>query len=170
MITVAVNGDIPELVDLINSAYRGNPSRKGWTTEADLIEGDLRIDEETLKQLMNLPAAVVLKYVENSRIEGSVYLEKKANELYLGMLSVNPTKQASGIGKKLLLAAEQHAFKNNCDVITMQVISERKELIDWYKKYGFRDTGQLTAFVPDGKFGIPKHPLFFTCMKKRITS
>src|SRR5262250_3334338 len=108
MISTAGLNDIPELTMLINSAYRGDVSRKGWTTEADLLEGELRTDEQSLSQSLKNPNAVMLKFAHNDHIAGCVYLEKQGTALYLGMLSVSPTVQAQGIGKKLLNAAEQH--------------------------------------------------------------
>jgi len=76
MVIPAKYKDIPELVKLINSAYRGEGSKKGWTTEAHLLEGELRTDEETLDKLMN-STGNFLKYTEEDKIRGCVYLEKK---------------------------------------------------------------------------------------------
>ena len=101
--------DIPQLVTLINSAYRGEHSKKGWTTEADLLDG-VRIDTESLEKMMNKPDAVILKFCnEANALQGCVYLEKKENKMYLGMLTVSPLEQAKGIGKKLLAACEKYA-------------------------------------------------------------
>ena len=116
--------DIPELVALINSAYRGDVSKKGWTTEADLLKGEIRTNKETLEQLMQTEGAVFLKYVnEQNEIEGCVFLDKKGNKLYLGMLSVSPNLQAKGTGKQLMNAAVMYAKQQGCDVIFMRVIS-----------------------------------------------
>src|SRR5262245_54998377 len=136
MIGTAGFNDIPELTMLINSAYRGDVSRRGWTTEADLLDGDLRTDQQSLSQLLRNPNAVILKFVDDYYITGCVYLEEQGTSLYLGMLSVSPTVQAQGIGKKLLNAAEQHARQQGCEFITMTVISLRRELIDWYERHG----------------------------------
>ncbi len=85
MVIPAGYKDIPELVQLINSAYRGESSKKGWTTEAHLLDGDLRTDEETLKQLIDSSGSF-LKYTEENIIMGCVYLQKQNEKLYLGML------------------------------------------------------------------------------------
>src|SRR6187431_2862367 len=107
-ITPATEKDIPALDKLVNSAYRGEGSKKGWTTEADLLDG-LRTDPISLLKILQDPDSVILKYNGNESIEGCVYLKKKGDALYLGMLTVSPELQAKGIGKQLLTAAETHA-------------------------------------------------------------
>jgi ribosomal protein S18 acetylase RimI-like enzyme len=167
-ISVASVEDIPPLLKLINSAYRGEEAKKGWTHEADLIEGTIRTDEASLEQLIQKPGAVILKYELDERITGCVFLEKKVDRLYLGMLSVSPEIQAQGIGKKLLRAAEEHAKKVGCNVIEMTVISVRKELIAWYERYGFHQTLKREPFPDDGKFGRPRRQLEFIYLEKEI--
>src|ERR1700754_1965868 len=104
-VTIANTTDIPGLVKLLNSAYRGDASKKGWTTEADLLEGDQRTDEPTLSELMHSAGSDFLKYTnEENEIEGCVFLQKRNNKLYLGMLSVSPLIQAKGIGKQIMAA------------------------------------------------------------------
>jgi ribosomal protein S18 acetylase RimI-like enzyme len=165
----ATTQDIPELVALINSAYRGDISKKGWTTEADLLKGEIRTDEETVKQLMRTNGSVFLKYInEQNKIVGCVFLDKKENKLYLGMLSVSPILQARGTGKQLMNAAADYAKQEGCDSIFMRVISVRHELINWYEKQGYSRTGQTEAFPNDNRFGIPTRPLEFLIMEKMI--
>jgi hypothetical protein len=90
--------DIPALLRLINSAYRGEPSRQGWTTEADLISGDIRTDAADLAELLARPDAVIFKATtETGLLGGCVFLEKRSHRLYLGMLSVLPELQGHGI-------------------------------------------------------------------------
>ncbi len=161
--------DIPVLVVLINSAYRGESSKKGWTTEADLLDGELRTDIPALTVLLDNPAAAMLKYTaEKNSISGCVYLEKQERGLYLGMLTVSPSQQASGIGKQLLYAAEQYARGKNCPCIFMSVISIRHELIDWYERQGYHKTGETKPFPADNLFGIPTQPLEFIIMEKKM--
>ena len=98
-VVIATPEDINDLLTLINSAYRGEASKQGWTTEAHLLIGDKRTDADSLMHMMQTPGTVFLKYInDGSIIEGSVFLHKKENKLYLGMLSVNPALQAKGIG------------------------------------------------------------------------
>ncbi len=162
--------DLPSLVVLINSAYRGEGSKKGWTTEADLIKGELRIDEPSLESLMKSDNTIFLKYLNvQGEIEGCVFIQKKSDGMYLGMLSVSPTQQAKGIGKQLMNEAEEHARLLGSDRIFMRVISARHELINWYEKQGYNTTDQTEPFPPDTRFGIPAQPVEFIIMEKMIT-
>lgn len=167
-ISIATIEDIPQLLPLINNAYRGEEAKKGWTHEADLIDGSMRTDEQSLRELIQKPGAVILKYLHDKKITGCVYLEKKENKLYLGMLSVSPEIQAQGIGKKLLNAAEEYAGENNCGLIEMTVISVRTELIAWYERNGYQNTGRTEPFPADGRFGNPRVPLEFVFLEKKL--
>jgi ribosomal protein S18 acetylase RimI-like enzyme len=167
-ISKAVLDDVPRLEKLINSAYRGESSKKGWTTEADFLEG-IRTDEDSLLEMIKNPHAVILKYSDgDNNLLGCVYLEKQKDQMYLGMLTVSPTQQAKGIGKILLAASEKFARKENCYEMEMTVISIRNELIGWYEKHGYFKTGEKKPFPSDIKFGIPKIPLEFIVMKKKL--
>jgi ribosomal protein S18 acetylase RimI-like enzyme len=167
-IAKAAATDIPQILKLVNSAYRGEEAKKGWTHESDLIEGTLRVDEFSLKEMIDHPGAVILKYTENNEVDGCVYLEKQGHKLYLGMLSVSPLRQGSGIGKKLLLAAEVHAKNTDCDMIEMTVISVRKELIAWYERLGYKLTEEKRPFHVETKFGVPREPIEFIVMRKEL--
>lgn len=168
IIAIATEKDILALDNLVNSAYRGDGSKKGWTTEADLLDG-LRTNPGSLKQLMTDTDAVILTCSdETGKLTGCVYLKKKKDKLYLGMLTVSPELQAKGIGKQLLAAAEKYAVKNNCHKITMTVISVRHELIAWYERHGYRPTGEIEPFPTDPQFGLPKTPIHFIVMEKQL--
>lgn len=168
-ISIAGTNDRPALVVLMDNAYRGESSKKGWTTEAHLLQGDKRTDDATVSKLMLTPGAVFLKYTNDENIiEGCVFLHQKGNKLYLGMLSVSPLVQAKGIGKKLMAAAEEHARKQNCISIYMHVISLRHELIAWYERHGYHNTGEKIPFPIDERFGIPTQPLEFVVLEKMI--
>jgi ribosomal protein S18 acetylase RimI-like enzyme len=169
MITKAKVEDAFELNKLVNSAYRGEESRQGWTTEADLLDGT-RIDEAALRELIQKPDTTVLKYQEQGVLLGCVELRKEGKKLYLGMLSVRPTIQGKGIGKNLLRAAEDFASENDCEAITMNVIDGRHELMDWYIRHGYHLTGERKPFiVPDTRWGIPKRHLEFVLLEKKIS-
>jgi len=168
-ISLAQLKDIAAITQLLNSAYRGESSRKGWTTEADLIGGELRTDEKNLQQVMELEGSVVLKYsTEKSDIIGCVNLQQHGKKLYLGMFSVSPELQGGGIGRQLLQAAEEYAFSLHCTAIYMSVISVRQELIDWYIRNGYRDTGERKAFPEDGLTGKHLQPLEFIILEKQL--
>ncbi len=166
-ISKASIGDVVDLLPLINSAYRGETSRLGWTTEADLLDG-IRIDQKSLKDMLSNSDSTLLKVENNKTIIGCVYLKKEDNKLYLGMLTVMPTLQNNGIGKMLLLEAENQALVFGCSIIYMRVITDRIELIEWYLRQGFHATGNTEPFILDPKFGKTKKDLAFTILQKSI--
>lgn len=159
--------DIPELNILVNRAYRGESSKKGWTTEADLLDG-LRIDEDTLTTYITDTDTVILKYTDQKNIRGCIYLKANEQKLYIGMLTVDPLLQNSGIGKVLLNEAHKYAQTIGCRKLWMTVISARKELISYYERRGFQLTGETRPFPVDTKFGIQKQPVELTVMEKTL--
>ena len=163
----ATTADISPLNILVNSAYRGEGSKQGWTTEADLLDG-VRTSEETLTAMLAKPLATILLAEENDALTACVYLEKQGETMYLGMLSVQPSLQGKGIGAVLMNAAEQKAKEWQCKAIQMTVITVRTALIAYYQRKGFTDTGERQPFPTDTKFGIPKQPLEFMMMEKLI--
>ncbi|CAL8096894.1 unnamed protein product [Orchesella dallaii] len=161
--------DIPKIVTLVQNCYRGDSARKGWTHEADLLDGT-RLTPRLLKDDMSKSGAVVLKYIDdNGEVIGCVYTEKQNDKMYTGMLCVSPHIQASGLGKKLMNAVDNLAREQNCCAIKMHVISRRTELVEWYERRGFRKTGDTAPFpTGDDDFGKPKIPLEFVVMQKDI--
>ena len=158
-----------QMVNPPHSAYRSETSRKGWTTEADLPEGETRIDKGVLYKLIHSTGARFLKYVnEQNLLEGCVFLQKKETKLYLGMLSVSPDLQSRGIGKALMHAASGYAKEQGCQSVFIKVISVRHELIDWYLRQGFVKTGESEPFPADNRFGTPTQPLEFIIMEKNL--
>lgn len=164
----ATTADAALLDVLVNSAYRGESSKKGWTTEADLLDG-IRTSAESLEKMIQQPSTVILLAEENSEIEACVYLEKKGDALCLGMLTVKPELQRKGIGDLLLNKAEERARNLGCRKIQMTVITARHSLIAYYQRRGYRDTGERLPFPDDPAFGIPKQPLLFMIMEKNLS-
>jgi ribosomal protein S18 acetylase RimI-like enzyme len=158
-ISKALAQDIPAITALLNSAYRGERSRQGWTTEADLIAGDVRTDEEDLGKVMSLPGSIflVMRSASND-IEACVNLQQHGSKIYLGMFAVLPNLQGQGMGKKMLEAATNYALSVGCKSIYMSVIDARAELIAWYKRHGYLPTGEVKQFVEDNH--IPTLILF----------
>ncbi|TRX00801.1 GNAT family N-acetyltransferase [Flavobacterium gawalongense] len=168
MITKATIEDVSALSRLINSAYRGESSKKGWTTEANLLEG-LRTTEQELTETIQNTKNTILKFTENEQIIGCVLLIEKEQQLYLGMLTVSPELQNSGVGKKLLKQGEIHALALGLPKIAMTVISVREELISWYKRNGYADTGAREPFpASDVHIPISEQSLEFIVLEKRI--
>jgi N-acetylglutamate synthase-like GNAT family acetyltransferase len=168
-ISEASDKDIAQICALVNSAYRGDTSRKGWTTEANFLDG-IRINETTLLQYFEEKDSTILKCTdENGQITGCVYLKKESEHLYLGMLTVAPDLQNKGIGKLFLKAAEERAVQLSCKSVVMTVITLRHELIAWYKRHGYFETGVKQPFPRDEKFGKQKIPLEFLIMQKNLS-
>ena len=168
MITVATLKDASELEKLINSAYRGEASKKGWATEAALLKGK-RIALDELEEIIKDKDNTILKYTENNQIIGSVLLTNKGNKLYLGMLAISPELQNRGLGKKLLHEAEVHAISLGLSKIVMTVITVREKLIDWYIRHGYTDTGKREPFIiNDHDTIITDQPFEFVVLEKII--
>lgn len=166
-ISIATIEDVPLITALLNSAYRGESSKQGWTTEAHLIGGEVRATNKLVQEVVELPNSIVLKYTnEQQEIIGCVNLQQQANKLYLGMFSVQPQLQGGGIGKKLLFAADEYAKSIGCMSIYMSVISVRTELINWYKRHGYVETGERKPFIEDGITGNHKQTLEFLYLEK----
>ena len=168
-ITIATPVDAATITALLNNAYRGEGAKKGWTHEAHLIDGDTRTNESSIKELIEIPDSIIVRYSNNEqKLIGCVNLQQHGNKLYLGMLSVTPHLQGSGIGKQLLKAAEEYAQHLHCTAIYMSVISLRDELIDWYRRYGYEDTGERKTFIEDNISGRHLTQLEFMMLEKEI--
>lgn len=168
-ISIATLQHIPALLQLLNSAYRGEASKKGWTSEAHLIAGDTRSDEAGIREVIQQPGSIMLQYIDEEKgLIGCVNLQQHEQKMYLGMFSVSPVMQGKGIGKKLLQAAEHHAKAAGCQSVYMTVISVREELVNWYKRHGYVDTGKRKPFEEDGVSGRHLQQLEFMVLEKYL--
>jgi ribosomal protein S18 acetylase RimI-like enzyme len=166
-IILATPTDVPDIVALLNSAYRGESSKKGWTTEAHLIAGEVRTDDEDVHTVLTTPGSVFLIYRDDAgKLIGCMNLQRKGNRLYLGMFSVSPELQGGGLGKTLMLASEEYAKSVTAQAIYMVVISARAELIAWYERRGYKDTGKRIPFPDDGRTGKHLQDLEFMELEK----
>lgn len=157
-ITPAQVNDIPQLAALINSAYRGETSRQGWTTEADLLDGR-RTDAAQLAGLLTQKDSLLLQCRAGDELLGTVHLQYQAPEVRLGLLAVQPAAQDRGIGKHLLAAAETAARETwPARRLVMAVIPAREELIAFYQRRGYRRTGKLQPFPLNSGLWTPKVP------------
>lgn len=162
--------DVPALVALVNSAYRGESSRAGWTTEADLL-GGLRIDEERLNASVGEDGQVILVHERGGAIVACVHLQRTGDDCYLGMLTTKPTMQGTGVGRKMVEAAERWAVDRwHSRHMDMTVIVQRLELIAWYERLGYVKTGAIKPFpYGDERWGLPTRPdLAFHVLRKPL--
>ena len=168
MISKAELKDAESIATLVNSAYRGEYAKKGWTTEASMIDGT-RTDAQQLTELMNTPGTTILKYERDGEIISCVELKIVGQRLYLGMLTVEPLIQGGGIGKEMLRASEEFARQQHCRSVFMRVLTGRKELIAWYERHGYIDNGTRMPFnFTDPRMGQAKGPLEFLAMEKQL--
>lgn len=146
--------DANAIVQLVNSAYRGEVSRAGWTTEADLLEG-VRTTTQEVVSIIKREDAFILIGVEREQIIASICCEWQAlaghNTAHFGMIAVKPNQQNKGHGKAMITAAEAiTARKWRVVGYHMAVISMRHELIEFYERLGYKRTGEFVDF--------PKNP------------
>lgn len=151
----ATAADIPALHRLIEGAYRGESARAGWTHEADLLDGQ-RTDPAALAEMVADPDQLLLMREAG---DGCVSVARRAGGIaYLGLLTVRPDAQAGGIGRLLLAAGENAAAARfGATTIEMTVIRQRRELIAWYERRGYVQTGEVRPFPSgDARFGLPR--------------
>jgi GNAT superfamily N-acetyltransferase len=154
----AVAADAESLVPFVNGGYRGDSSKRGWTTEADILGGQ-RTDPEKMREMIDAEGArVELADAEDGSLIGCVYLKKEPDgSCYLGMLTVDPARQAGGIGKLIMAHCDDVARAWGCRRMRMTVISVRAELIAYYERRGYAKTGLSEPFPEnDPRFGLPK--------------
>lgn len=152
--------DVADVVSLLNRAYRGAGENAGWTTEADIIDGD-RISEGTLRQeLAEKIDATLVVWKPRGKVEGCVWLEPTQDGVwYLGSLAIDPKVQNLQFGRQLLEAAEQWCRVRGGRSISMTVIDVRHTLVAWYERRGYCLTGGIEPFPYfDSRFGTPKAP------------
>jgi ribosomal protein S18 acetylase RimI-like enzyme len=167
----AVAADVDPIVALVDSAYRGDSSRAGWTTEADLLDGQ-RTDVAAVAALIGVDGSRVLLGVDDDRLVACCHLERRDDGVcYFGMFAVSPTAQGSGFGRSMLTEAErlaQDAWGSTS--MQMTVITQRRDLIDWYIRCGYHSTGEYREFpYGDERFGVPRRDdLRFEVLEKSL--
>jgi ribosomal protein S18 acetylase RimI-like enzyme len=170
----AIPSDAARVVDLIESAYRGPRSREGWTTEADLLDGQ-RTDVDAVLAAINRDGVWLLLAADaEGELVGCCQLERRSSHTaYFGSFAVRPGLQRNGLGRRLLAAAETHAREVwGASVVEMTVIAQRDELLAWYQRRGYARTGEIRPFpYEDERAGLPRRPdLNFVVLAKSLTS
>ena len=153
----ATVADVPAIVGLVTSAYRGEASRIGWTTEADLLDGE-RIDPGVLRADIERPRSRVLLVERDGALVACAHVAVEDGAGYFGMFAVRPDLQGAGLGNALLLEAERVVRDEwMLAALRMTVIDVRDELIAWYERRGYRRTGIRKPFpYGDTRFGVPR--------------
>jgi GNAT superfamily N-acetyltransferase len=166
----AALADVAAVVELVHGAYRGEASRAGWTTEADLLDGQ-RTDADEVAALIAGRSTRIVLAMTTRELVGSLLLHGAQDVMELGMIAVRPVWQMRGVGRALLAHAERIAQNEapGC-VLRMNVIGQRPELLAWYARRGYLPTGQHKPF-PYGqpRFGLPRRAdLYFEVLEKRL--
>jgi ribosomal protein S18 acetylase RimI-like enzyme len=167
----ATVADVPVMGALIQSAYRGDTSRKGWTTEADLLDG-IRITDEQLRELVDSDGSRMLLALDGTEIIGCCQVQRReSGDAYFGTFAVRPESQTGGYGRALLEHAEEYARREwHASVLEMTVIAHRDDLIAWYERRGYARTGERRDFpYGDERFGVPlRDDLHFVVLRKPL--
>ena len=160
----AVPDDLSALHALVESAYRGESAKAGWTHEADLLHDD-RIDRATLAATLADPDVRLLVARAGHDLVGCAQVMRKSpSHAYFGLFAVDPQRQAAGLGKRILAAAEREAREVfGAAVMEMTVIDLRTELIAYYQRRGYRMTGERRPFPVE-----IDPPLSFVVLEKRL--
>lgn len=163
-------GDIPAIVTLVESAYRGQSSRAGWTTEADLLDGQ-RIDPQGVAEVIARPQSLVLLLEDGDGLLACAHVEQRGDVGYFGMFAVRPGAQGTGTGRRMLAEAERIAHEDwQLACMSMSVIVQREDLIGWYQRRGYRRSGHFEPFpYGDERFGKPRRDdLRFELLQKAL--
>ncbi len=165
--TYATHNDIPTLTSLLNRSYRGDTSRAGWTTEADLLNGK-RINEAEFIQLLNDPDSLILIASED-RVFATIHAHHENESVHFGLFAVEPSLQGGGIGKELLAYAESEAIRKwGVSTAIMEVITHRHELIEYYERRGYVRSGEMIAFPESDLWEKQVDFLELTRLKKNL--
>ena len=162
--------DVDAIVALVESAYRGDASRLGWTTEADLLDGQ-RTDPQGVRALIEARDSRVVLGSRDGELVVCAHLERREGWAYFGMFAVRPSLQGRRLGDRTLAWCERSVRERwGCGEMRMTVISLRRELIAWYERRGYRATGETRPFpYGDERFGLPKRDdLEFVVLAKRL--
>ncbi|MFD5450973.1 GNAT family N-acetyltransferase [Streptomyces sp. NPDC127100] len=153
----ATDADVDDIVALVESAYRGDSSRAGWTTEADILAGQ-RTDPQGVLEVIEAPDSRLLTVEREGRLVACCQLEHRGDHAYFGMFAVSPALQGAGLGRTIIAEAERQARATwGVGEMRMTVISVREDLIAWYERRGYRRTGKMTPFpYGDERFGVPQ--------------
>lgn len=164
----AMINDISVLISLLNRSYRGESSRAGWTTEADLLSGK-RIDEAGMLQLFNDPDSLILIAQSHETILATIHAHRENDTVHFRLFAVEPTLQGNGIGKALLSYAESQAHSHwGINTAIMEVISHREELIEYYERRGYMRTGEKIPFPESDLWSKKVNSLELAVLSKKL--
>ena len=145
--------DSDAIASLIDTAF--NPERF-------YIDGD-RTNPEKVRALMEKGKFHLLW--DGHALVGCVYIELHGERGYFGLLAVDPARQRSGIGARLIATAEDECRAVGCRYMDLTLVNLRKELPPYYGRFGYIESGTL-PFPADQH--PPKMPLHLIRMSKEL--
>ena len=169
-IRLARRSDADTLADLIRSAYRGEDSRAGWTSEADLVEGE-RISADQVRAMISEGGSLMLVAEQEGAIVACCQLRNQGAGLaYFGTFAVTPRAQGAGLGRQVMAAAERQAVTAFAATrLEMTVLAPQEALIAYYERRGFRPTGETRPFPADPRYSRPlRDGLYFVVLEKNL--
>jgi ribosomal protein S18 acetylase RimI-like enzyme len=170
-IEIAAPTDAVAISHIVNYAYRGPPVEGAWTSEFGILDG-ARVDVPAIERMIAAEAtAVLVLHDDDGAVAGCIAVEPHDETLsYLSMLSVDPCRQAKGLGRRLVAAAERYARIQGATRARMTVIHVRQALIDWYLRQGYKPTGETEPFpYGDDTVGVPlRDDLHFIVLEKQL--
>jgi ribosomal protein S18 acetylase RimI-like enzyme len=169
-IRLARPADADTLADLIRSAYRGEDSRAGWTSEADLVEGE-RISPGQVRAIISDGGSLMLVGEDADVIVACCQLRNQGAGLaYFGTFAVSPKAQGAGLGRQVMAEAERQAITAfSTTRLEMTVLAPQEALIAYYERRGFRRTGETRPFPADSRYARPlRDGLYFVVLEKKL--
>jgi len=163
--------DLPAIVTLMNGAFRGAESQRGWATEAELITGTRTTESLLREEIAGGAQYLLVRGDQAQTLKGCVSLKPLSSEMWhLAALTVDPAMQSAGFGRELLDASEQYAVLRGARTIEITVVSLRGSLIAWYERRGYRLTGETRPFpYGDNRYGMPaRDDLEFVVLEKHL--
>jgi len=165
--TLAGASDAPAIAALVEAAYRGDESRRGWTTEASLFP-DNRTNLQEVAGLLADPDARFVLARDGADLVGCAMIRNEHGSGYFGMFAVQPGLQGAGLGKQLLAFAEEQAIALwSCREMAMTVINIREELVAFYLRRGYRQTA-TKPFPFDKEPGARRKDFHFLVLSKPL--
>jgi GNAT superfamily N-acetyltransferase len=165
----ATADDVDRVVELVTSAYRGEASTAGWTTEHHLLRGQ-RTDATMVASAIEDADGELVLAERDGDLLGCIHVQRHGAAAHFGMFAVDPARQAGGTGSAVLGAAEDRARAWGCATMDLEVIAQRGELIAWYERRGYARTGETAPFpYGDDRFGIPQRDdLHFVVLRRDL--
>jgi ribosomal protein S18 acetylase RimI-like enzyme len=152
-LVLAKKENVQALCTLLNLAYRGD---RGWTTESSLVSGDRAVDSDIESVIVDNNSRFLI-YQENGKLIACICIEMNGAEAHIGSFAVHPNYQETGLGKKVLSAAESYALEElGANNFIMVVLSSRNELVAFYERRGYKKNGVVKNYPTHLNLGVPK--------------